>query len=137
MTEDEMFAGLKFLLRYAPREYLAALEAAIEACRTVQSSSAIDRLRADSVDALDLSVRSANALEGMGLKTVSAVEAFAALPDVVVLERGKKNYFSKKCLKEVREALADVGLKVVPNVTDARGGFIDSRGEVNKSGRVG
>jgi hypothetical protein len=87
---------------------------------------------------MEVSVRAGIALDRLGLKTVGDVEAYVTThDDDVILLAGKKHHLGKKCLKEIREVLRSAGLKVVPNVTDARGGFVDASGLVNRTGRVG
>jgi ParB-like chromosome segregation protein Spo0J len=80
-----------------------------ELCK-VRDASAIDKLRARPADDLELSVRSANALAAMKLETIGAVEQLMAMADDVILERGKRHYFTKKSIKEVRLLLISIGL---------------------------
>lgn len=110
ISEAEVLAGLDFLERHAPGRMKEAVAVAHRACLVIREDTKIDELRARPANDLELSVRSANALAHLGLKTVRAVEEFAWLPDAVILERGKKLYFGKKCVKEVRECLTNIGL---------------------------
>ncbi len=112
ISDDELMAGLKFLSRHAPHEYHTSLEQAIVACFAIRDLGALDKLRARPVDDLELSVRSLNALMHMGLVTIGDVETLMAKDDDVILTRGKRHYFSKKCLKEVRLLLKSIDLEV-------------------------
>jgi DNA-directed RNA polymerase alpha subunit len=112
ISDEELFAGLEFLLRHSPPEYRGALEIVLGACTVVRDSNATDKLRARRVDDLELSVRSANALQGMGLKTIGEVEALMAKDDELILFRGRFHHFTKKSLKEVRLLLKSIGLEV-------------------------
>lgn len=112
ISDDELFAGLKFLSRHAPPEYRASIMGALDACCVLRDLSALDKLRSRPADDLELSVRSANAMQSMGLLTIGDVEALMAKDDDLVLLRGKSCHFTKKCLKEVRLLLASIGLEV-------------------------
>ena len=109
---DETLAGLAFLEAHAPQACRPAITMARGACLVVAQDAAVMRLRARSCDDLELSVRALNAIGHLGCKTIGDVEALARLPDDVVLARGKTVYFGKKCLREVREVLKNIGLEV-------------------------
>jgi len=110
MTKEEVLAGLAFIEKYAPEQMRGAIRVARSACEVVRAEIDLDEVRKRPADDLELSVRTAVALAHLGLKTVGAVEEFAALSDEVILARGKKVYFGKKSIKEMREVLGNIGL---------------------------
>jgi DNA-directed RNA polymerase alpha subunit len=110
IDDSEVLAGLAFLERYARPEFQPALRMATQALSVVRAKQQLDAVRARDAADLELSVRSLAALLNMGLKTVADVETFVGKPDAVALEFGKRHHFGKKCLREVREALKDIGL---------------------------
>lgn len=69
-----------------------------------------DEIRLQRADDLELSVRSLNAMQRLGLQTVADVEGFITQSDDVVLKAGQPHGFQKKCMREVREALKNIGL---------------------------
>ena len=110
IDDSEVFAGLAFLERYARPEFQPALRMAAQALSVVRAKHQLDAVRARDAADLELSVRSLAALSHMGLKTVADVETFVSKPDATVFEFGKRHYFGKKCLREVREVLKNIGL---------------------------
>lgn len=112
IDDSELLAGIAFLRRYAHPDYAQALVMAEAAVKQVREERRRNVLRATPASELELSVRSANALSALGLKTVGDVESFVSFRDEPVLERGKRHGFGKKCLKEVRGLLKSLGLEV-------------------------
>ena len=110
IEDSELLAGLAFLECYAHPDYHPALRLAATACRGIRATRRLDEMRKGSAENLDLSVRSLHALRAMGLKTVADVEGFVEQDDASVLHAGKRHYFTKKCLREVRELLGSFGL---------------------------
>ena len=111
MIEDsELLAGLAFLKRYAHLDYGPTLDSAIVTVNYIRMAHKADEIRKQPTDDMELSVRSLAALRSLKLTTVGEVERFVNLTDREIIERGKKHYFGKKCLKEVRELLRGLGL---------------------------
>jgi hypothetical protein len=110
ISDAELLAGLAFLEKYAHQDFGDALRTAKTACVTVLANRRKDELRALPAGRLELSVRSANTIASLGFKTVGEVEAFVAMPDAHIFERGKRFGFQKKCMKELRALMKEIGL---------------------------
>ncbi len=111
MDDSEVLAGLSFLERHAPPEFGPALRMAAGACLQIHAQRIAEALRGRSAEELELSGPTLSALGHLGLKTVKDVEDFVGLPEHVILERGKKVWFGKKSIKEVRDLLKQIGLE--------------------------
>lgn len=112
MTAKEVLSGLVFLAKYAPAQMHGPLQLARAACEKALDDMTLDEIRDRPADDLEVSVACAASLGHLGLKTVRDVEEFVKLPDDVILTRGKKVYFGKKRIKEVRNVLKEIGLFV-------------------------
>ena len=108
MIDAELLAGLAFLQRYAHTDFHPVLQIAIDACVNVRANRKRAEIRRMLVGDVELSIRSANALERMGVTTVAEMESLVAMPDAEIMARGKKHWFGKKCLKEVRLLLNEL-----------------------------
>ncbi|HKM56298.1 MAG TPA: DNA-directed RNA polymerase subunit alpha C-terminal domain-containing protein [Isosphaeraceae bacterium] len=112
IDDSEMFSGLSFLMKHSHADYAPALSAAFKACLAVRHQHMLDALREHPVDVLELSVRTANAVMAMGCGTLGHIETMLSREsDEELMARGKRHSFGKKCLKEVRVLLKDMGLK--------------------------
>lgn len=111
MTAREALGGLAFLARYAPVGMRSAILLAQAACERVLDEMSLDEIRDRPVDDLEVSIACGAALGHLGFKTIRDVEEFVWLPDDVILQKGKKVYFGKKRIKEVRNVLKELGLE--------------------------
>jgi len=110
IDDEELMAGLAFLVKHAHDDYEPGLKLAIDACREVQARRERTRVRMLPAGEMELSVGVANALAQLGCVFVGEVERLMSLPDMEILARGKKARLGKKGLKEVREVLKNIGL---------------------------
>jgi DNA-directed RNA polymerase alpha subunit len=110
IDDGEVLAGLAFLSRYARAEFKPALEFAASACLQIRAQDKVTRLRLRPTDDLELSVRSLNALASLELNTIGDVEKFFCQSDDAFLLHS--SHFTKKCFKEVRQVLKNIGLEV-------------------------
>jgi DNA-directed RNA polymerase alpha subunit len=113
ISHHDAIEMLAILARNSPPEFQAVLRAALSSFERVMEDRQRDEMRAHRADELELSVRSLNAIEKLGINTVGELETFVGRPDDVVLAEAKRApyHFGKKCLREVREVLKNVGLE--------------------------
>lgn len=110
ISDAELLAGLAFLKIHAHPAYHAALHMAEGACMAVRADRERDDLRTRAAEDLELSVRAANALLHLGIKTVGDLERFVDKVDLSSPAL-KRAYFGKRVLKECREVLKNIGLE--------------------------
>jgi hypothetical protein len=110
IDDGELLAGLAFLARYAHPDYRSVLAVCSADVLAIRAEHKRNEIRKVPITDLELSIRTSNALTSLGLKTVDDVESFVSFKDEMILERGKRHYFGKKCLKETRALLKELGL---------------------------
>jgi hypothetical protein len=108
ISDADLIDALKFLQRYAPKDFDGVLGAAIDSCGGIRQRRWLEEIRKLPTNRLELSIRSLSALTNLGLKTIGDVAQFVGSDDDKILARGKSVYFGKRCLREVRSLLEEI-----------------------------
>ena len=114
IEDSELFAGLAFLMRHAHPAYSQYLEIAERACRSVRQRRNEDDLRMTPIDDLEISIRLLTALKALKLETAGHIERLLCdhrEEDLLSSGEAKNARFGKKCLKECRELMRNLGLR--------------------------
>ena len=110
ISDAELLAGLAFLQIHAHPAYHGALHMAEGACKQIRAEIQRGEVRMRAAEELEMSVRAALAIRQLGVKTVGDLEQLLDKIDLSSRD-AKRAGFGKKCLKECREMLKNLGLE--------------------------